>query len=46
MDRQRLKQIMQDGLSGNILYPVVKKQYGFQKESKRIKNKGETICPP
>ena len=38
MDRQRLKGITQEDLSGNILYPVAKKQYGFQKESKRTKN--------
>jgi hypothetical protein len=41
VDRHRLREIIQDGLSGNILYPVVKKRYRFQKESKRTKNLNE-----
>jgi hypothetical protein len=41
MDRQRPIEIIKDGLSGNISYPVVRKQQGFQKESNRTKNLNE-----
>jgi hypothetical protein len=47
MDRQRLKEIIQDGLYWeSILCPAVKKQYGFQKEEKELNERSTEVKNP